>query len=288
MKRLSVLVSYALLGLVPTACGPGSNPPDPGVSTESAPAVDVSQLAISVSGRAEVLPEAARFLAAQGQPVPSLQGRAISVEEPLRLLLRDASARFGTSPLAEDGAFRVDDVHVRDVHLGLGAGFELEGFARTTTVLFDTALPNTRPRTDVINARAWAVPLAFHDALGQAVGEERLRTLSQGRAGTLLEAGFVLGRVVDAQGQPVPGARVTVNHEDLAGRVFYPSDDFASASQGPEGTGASGLFLFVGSGGEAETFRLGVDGLEDYKARNAGTAPGVGLVLTLYPGNLQP
>lgn len=286
MKRLSVLVSCALLGVVPTACGPGSNPPDPGVRTENAPSTELEHLAISVSGRAEVLPEASQLLAAQGQPVPSLQGLAVSVEEPLRVLLRDASARFGSSPLAEDGAFRVNDVPVRDVHLGLGAGVESEGFARTTTVLFDTVLPNTRPRTDVINARAWAVPLAFHDALGRAVGEERLRTLSNGRAGTLLEAGFVLGRVVDAQGRPVPGARVAVSHEDLGGRVFYPSDDFTTAGQ--EGTGASGLFLFVGTGGEAETFHLRVEGLEGYRLRNAGTAPGVGFVLTLSPGHLQP
>jgi hypothetical protein len=218
--------------------------------------------------------------------VPSLQGLPVSVEEPLRVLMHDASARFGTSPLSEEGAFRVTDVPVRDVHLGLGAGVEAEGFARTSTVLFDTALPNTRPRTDVINARAWAVPLAFHDALGRAVGEARLRTLSDGRAGTLLEAGFVLGRVVDAQGRPVTGARVTVDHEELAGRLFYPSEDFASAGQ--EGTGPSGLFFFVGSGGEAETFHLRVDGAPDYKLRNAGTAPGVGLLLTLSPGTYQP
>lgn len=286
MKRLSVLVSCAFLGVVPAACGPGSNPPDPGVRTENAPAIDMEHLAISVSGRAELLPEAARLLAAQGQPVPSLEGLPVSVEEPLRVMLRDASARFGTSPVSAEGAFRVDDVPVRDVHLGLGAGVEAEGFARTSTVLFDTALPNTRPRTDVINARAWAVPLAFHDALGRAVGEERLRTLTDGRAGTLLEAGFVLGRVVDAQGNPVAGARVTTDVQALSGRLFYPSDDAATVGQ--ETTGPSGLFLFVGSGGEAETFHLGVDGAPDYRLRNAGTAPGVGLVTTLSPGAYPP
>jgi hypothetical protein len=285
-RRLSVLASCALLGMVPVACGPDSNPPDPGVRTENAPAIDENHLTISVSGHAEVFPEAAQLLSAQGQPVPTLQGLTLSVEEPLRLLLRDGSARFGTSALAEDGTFRVDAVPVREVHLGVGAGFEHEGFARTTTVLFDTALPNTRPRTDVIGARAWAVPLAFHDALGRAVGEPRLRALSDGRAATLLQAGFVLGRVVDAQGRPVPGARVTVDREDLAGRVFYPSVDLASAGQ--EGTSPSGLFLFVGAGAQAEAFHLGVDGPQGHPWHNAATAPGVGLVLTLHPGRHRP
>lgn len=285
MKRLSVLIRCALLGVVSLACGPGSNP-DPGVSTEEVPAVDQEHLTISVFGRAEVFPEAAALLAAQGQPVPSLTGIPVSVEEPLRVLLRDASARFGTSTLSEDGAFRVDDVPVREVHLGLGAGFEVEGFARTTTVFFDTAVPNTRPRTDILDAHAWAVPLAFHDALVRALGEERLQTLSEARARTLLEAGFVLGRVVDAQGQPLAGARVEVEPSELAGRVFYPAEDFSGVSE--EATGPHGLFVFVGTGGEAEAFLLRVDGQEDYPPRNAGTAPGVGLALTLTPSTSQP
>jgi hypothetical protein len=286
MKRLSVFLSCALLGLVPTACGPDVNPPEPEVRTENAPAVDFAGLSISVSGRIALLPEAAQLLAAQGQPLPTLAGLPLTVEEPLRVLLNDPTARFGTSPLAEDGAFRVDDVPVSEVHLGLAAGLDHPGFARTTSVLFDSAVTGTRPRTDLINSRAWVVPLAFHDALSRAVGEPRLRALSEGRAATLQEAGYVLGRVVDAQGRPVSGARVAPDREDLAGRVLYLSEDLTSVNEG--GTSPNGLFLLVYSGADALAFKLGVEGQPDYRWRNVGAVPGVGLVLTLYPGRLPP
>ncbi|XXF78526.1 carboxypeptidase regulatory-like domain-containing protein [Myxococcaceae bacterium GXIMD 01537] len=285
MKRLSVLVSCAFLGVAPAACGPGTNP-EPALRTEEAPAIDLENLTLSVAGHAELFPEALPLLAARGEPAPALQGLSLHIEEPLRVMLRDTSARLGTGTVAEDGAFRVDDVPVRDIHLGLGAGFEQEGFARTTTVLFDTAVPNTRPRTDLVAARAWAVPLALHDALSRAVGEPRLRALSQGRAGTLLESGFVLGRVVDAQGRPVPGARLQPDRPAVTGHVFYPSPDLSTA--GEEATSASGLFLVVGTAGEAEAFRLSVEGQETYMEHNAATAPGVGLVMTLGPGRFQP
>jgi hypothetical protein len=286
MKRLSVFLSCALLGVVPAACGPSANPPEPEVRTENAPAVDYAGLSISVSGHIALLPEAARLLASQGQPLPALGGLPLAVEEPLRVILNDPTARFGTSPLAEDGAFRVDSVPVSQVHLGLAAGLSHPDFARTSCVLFDSAVTGTRPRTDLINARAWVVPLAFHDALSRAVGEPRIRALSEGRAATLQEAGYVLGRVVDLEGRPVPGARVAPDREDLAGRVFYPSEDLASV--GEAGTSANGLFVLVYSGADALAFKLGVEGAPDYKWRNAGAVPGVGLVLTLFPGRLPP
>lgn len=285
MKRLSVLVSCALLGLAPAACGPGSTS-DPGMRTENAPATDEANLVLNVSGHAELLPEAVSYLASQGQPAPSLQDIPLILEEPLRAMLRDPEARFSTSPLAEDGAFRFEDVPARNVHLGLSAGIEHEGFARTTSVLFDTAVSNTRPHLDIISARAWAVPLAFHDALTRAVGVERIRTVTQGRASSLQEAGFVLGRIVDAQGRPVAGAHVKPDREEFSGLVFYPSEDLASAGQ--EGTAGSGLFVLVWTGGAPEAFRLTVDGQDAYLPRNVGGAPGLGFVLTLYPGAYAP
>ncbi|MFP2913245.1 carboxypeptidase regulatory-like domain-containing protein, partial [Pyxidicoccus sp. 3LFB2] len=106
------------------------------------------------------------------------------------------------------------------------------------------------------------------------------------KATTLRDAGFVLGRVVDADGRPVAGARVAPDRTELADRVYYPTTDFSAVSQ--DGTGADGLFLYVHSGADAETFRLSVEGAEGYTPRNVGAAPGWGLVLTVYPGSFPP
>ena len=45
--------------------------------------------------------------------------------------------------------------------------------------------------------------------------------------GTLIEAGCILGRVVGASGQPVTGVTVVPTTPSLAGRFFYPKDDFS-------------------------------------------------------------
>lgn len=260
--------------------------PDPGSQTEDAQIVDLDNLLISVDGRAEVLPEAARWLTDRGQPPPSLAGLPIVIEEPLRVEVNDDAATFGAGTLSEEDGFSVSDVPVKDIHLSLAAGVQDEGFARSATIIFDTALTGSRPRTDVIDARVWALPLAFHEALSRAVGDETLQTLTDGRGRTLLEAGFVLGRVVDAKGNPVAGARVRLDRGELANRLFYPSEDLSQMGQ--QGTSANGLFVYVHTGADAETFRVSIHGSEDYLWRNAGATPGQGLVLTLFPGTLAP
>lgn len=274
-----------VLGLT-SGCGSDGSAPDPGVRTEDAEAVDLDNLRIRVSGRAEVLPEARRLLEARGQPVPSLEGVPVSIEEPLRVSVNDVNASFGTSSLAADGAFSVDEVAVREVHQSLAAGLTAPGLVRTATVIYDTVFTGSRPRTDLVDTRAWALPEAFHDALSAAVGEPRLRGHTGDKATTLRDAGFVLGRVVDADGRPVAGARVTPDRGELADRVYYPTADFSGVGQ--DGTSAEGLFLYVHSGADAETFRLSVEGTDRYTPRNVGAAPGWGLVLTVYPGNFPP
>jgi len=285
MKSSCLPACCALLGLSLAACGFGSIP-DPGARTEDAQIVDLDNLLITVHGRVELLPEAARLLSAQGQPPPALAGLPLVIEEPLRVGVSDPSATFGTGTLDEDGGFSISDVPVKDIHLSLAASLTHEGFARASTIVFDTAFTGARPRTDVIDTRVWAVPLAFHDALTQAVGPEALRLHTEGRAQTLLQAGFVLGRVVDEAGKPVAGARVRLDRGELADRLYYPSEDLARLGQ--EGTSANGLFLYIHSGTDAETFRVNVHGTELYVWRNAGAIPGHGLVLTLFPGTYAP
>lgn len=285
MKSSCLLASLALLGLNLAACGSGSMP-NPGANTEDAQIVDLDNLQITVRGRAELLPEAARLLADQGQPPPPLAGVPLVIEEPLRVGVNDASSTFGDGTVDEDNGFAIPDIAVKDIHLSLAAGVEQDGFSRSSTIIFDTAFTGSRPRTDIINAQVWALPMAFHDALTRAVGDEALRALTNGEARTLQEAGFVLGRVVDAKGQPVAGARVRLDRDELANRLYYPSEDLSQVSQA--GTSANGLFLYVHSGGDLETFQMSLHGSEAYVWRNAGAMAGHGLVLTLFPGTRAP
>jgi hypothetical protein len=285
MKRPCLLACCTLIGLGLAACGFGDSMPDPGSRTEEAQNVDLDSLLITVRGQAQLLPEAAWLLSAQGQVPPALGGLPLSIEEPLRMSVSDPVATFGTASLAEDGAFSVTDVPVRDIHLSLAARIDHEGFVPSSTIIFDTAFSGTRPRTDLHGARTWALPLAFHEALTRAVGEEALQAHTNGQARTLLEAGFLLGRVVDAAGQPVTGARVQLDRSELEARIYYPSEDLTQVGQA--GTSANGLFLYVHTGVEVETFRLSLHGSEAYLWRNAGATPRRGLVLTVFPGTTQ-
>lgn len=283
MKRPSFVLYCALLGL--TACGPGTSA-DSSANRNGGELSDRSDLAITVSGRAEVFPEAARLLAGGIQPVPSLEGFPLTVEEPLRVGVSDADAVLGRGEVGTDGTFSVDNVSVGDINLSLAVSLEHDGYVRASTIVFDTAFTRTRPRTDLIDTRVWALPDTFHDALTRAISEARIRAHTDDQARTLRAAGFILGRVVDASGAPRAGVQVVVDRADLAGRIYYPSEDLQSATQ--TGTSATGLFVYVHTATDSQSFGMSVQDDASYVLRNVGATPGMAIVVTLAPGNGTP
>lgn len=285
MKRSSVVLYCAVLGWVSSACGPGLES-EASADRSDSTLVDRDHLSITVSGRAELFPEAARLQMTRGQPLPSLEGFSLTVEEPLLTGVSDADAVLGRGDVGTDGTFSVPGVSVKDIHLSLAATLEHDGFVRTSSVVFDTVYTRTRPSTDIVEAHAWALPNAFHDALTRAVGESWIRALTEDRARTLRASGFILGRIVDASGAPVRGARVALDRGDLVGRVYYPAVDFQSATQ--DATSDTGLFVYVHSGADTETFGMSVQGSRDYVLRNVGATAGMALVVTLTPGTQAP
>ncbi|MBF5046304.1 carboxypeptidase regulatory-like domain-containing protein [Aggregicoccus sp. 17bor-14] len=282
MTRAALLATCVLATLW-GGCGSDG----PGASQAGVEEVDSEDLLITVSGQAAVFPEAAQYLRARSIDLPALDGLPVRIEEPLRVAVNDPDAPLATGSLATDGAYRVSEVPVRNVLLSLGAGVGDGSFSgnlmHTSTIVFDTALTQTRPRRDLVDTRAYVLPMRYVQALSYLVGEPRIRALSNGLLADLQETGFVLGRVVDAAGMPVAGARISaVDRPDLAGHVFYPSGD--AGTLGTEATDASGLFLYVHSGGNVETFRLAVEGAAGtYVPRNAGAARGLGVLMMISP-----
>ena len=285
MKRPSLVLWCAVLGSVATGCGPGPET-DPNAGRGGNTLQEGTPFAITVSGRAEVFPEAARLLEARKQALPPLDGVPVKLEEPLRLGVSDAHAVLAEGEVAAGGGFSVPDVPTQELHLSLAASLEPADCVRSATIVYDTAFTRTRPTLDIVDARAWALPNVFHDALTRSIGEAFIRAHTQDRARTLRGAGFVLGRVVDAQGAPLAGARVLIDRGELGERVYYPTADFQGATR--DATHASGLFLYVHSGADTETFALGVQGRRDYVLRNVSASTGQGLVVTLYPGSVAP
>jgi hypothetical protein len=282
MTRVALL-STLVLALLSGGCGGGD--PDPG--TAQPEEVRPEDLLITVSGQLQVFPEAAQYLAARGEALPSFSGLAMRIEEPLRVAVNDPDAPLATGGLESDNSFRVSDVPVRNILLSLSAGVGdasgSNGLMRSSTVVFDTALTQTRPRHDLVETRSYALPMPYVDGLTRVVGEDRLRALSGGQFSHLSETGFVLGRIVDAAGQPVSGARIVIDRPELAANIVYLGVE-AAAVDTPS-TGPSGLFLYPHTGGDVETFHLSVEGAPGtYVARNAGAARGLALLLTLSPG----
>lgn len=293
MKRIIwMLGGTALLSSLFVACpGPGNNGPGQDAGLD---ANDIEELdpVVTVSGTVALYPEALAWLQANGQSVPAIDGLTLRVEEPLKVALEDPTGIFGSVTLQSDGAFRVENVDTAQVNVGIAGGIRDERDAgnsdivRTATVLYDVQLHEQKPRTDLSGTKAWVLPRAYLDQLTNAVTAQRIQTVTGNQFGTLAEAGFILGRVVDQAGNPVAGVKIATSPASWANQIFYPSADLSAVDQA--GTSGNGLFVFVHNAGQTETFTFHVEGRPEYKRRNGGAATGTGLITTVFPGTTQP
>ncbi len=283
MKRLLPFLTAALV----FSCSGTPSKLDAGAD---AGVVDETPIEFDVSGTAAVHPDALNFLTDAGQPL-ALAGLTVRVEEPLRVALNDPAGVFSETKLDATATFSATKVQADLVNLGVAVGLrdEVDGgvgrVVRSATVIFDVALEGGKPTGNLTHMKAWAVPTTFHDTLTRAVTAAKVSTLTTAAATDLIHAGFILGRVVDASGQPLAGVTVEPTQAAKKERFFYPAADLATLGTS---TSTNGLFVYVHNGGDVEQFRFGVTGKADYKLRSAGAVKDACLVMTLYPGTVAP
>lgn len=290
--RTSRTVACAAAALALVACGPKAPTSDGGTDVGNDGGND-GEVIFSASGTASVYPPALAWLADAGVANPGVAGLQLRVEEPLKVALSDPLGIFGTQTLAASGDFSVSGISSELVNLGVAAGLRDESgdagtssrIVRSATVLYDVALEGVKPRGDITGGKAYAVPTGFHDQLQAAITPARILTATGGLKSSLIEAGFVLGRIVDAAGNPVAGATLTPTPADRSARFFYPN---AALDGVGTATASSGLFVFVHNASTVDTFRVNVTGDASYKQRSLGAAKDACLVVTFYPGTTPP
>ncbi len=316
MKTTRTFLQWLLLaavGALSLGCPSGGNPGGTDAGSDSGMNQNEFPI-ITVAGKVFVHPEAKGFLADAGYPELALTGLTVRVEEPLLVALdpNDPVAVFGSRTLDATGNFSVGDVRTEVVTLGIAAGVRDDSDAglrccaecgaladggcpfvpdtkvvRSATVLYDVTFANgTKPEADVRNSKAYALPSEFHAKLNAAVTPARILQLTGGTQSTLVGAGFVLGRIIDAAGVPVAGVKLSAD-STVTDRVFYPSADLSTVGTG--GTSTNGLFLYVYNGeAQPSQFPFSIQGRSEYKLRKMGAARGAGLVVTVFPGTTEP
>jgi|CXWL01.1.fsa_nt_gi hypothetical protein len=279
--------TIGLLSVIALACSPA-----PGKNDGGDDGGETGEFFVNVSGRAYVHPVGEKYLADAGLPPLSLVGLTVQVQEPLKVAVMDPDGVFGSVVLDGGGTFAVANVSTDLVNLGIAAGVRDERDAgispitKSATVLYDVILIGEKPRADITNGKAYAVPRQFHDALTAAVGEANIKALTgTTNRKTLFEAGFTLGRIIDSSGNPVSGLTVTPIPSNLANRLFYPTADLSGTQAS---TSVNGIFLYVHTGGDVQTFRYTVPGHAEYKERRAGAVKDACLVTEVYPGLTPP
>ncbi|GMU62534.1 MAG: hypothetical protein AMXMBFR34_42970 [Myxococcaceae bacterium] len=284
MKRSLLLSSLFVLA----ACSGTPSGSDAGQDSGTPPPDE-----ISVAGTVTMHPDALALLADAGAST-SVAGLTLRVEEPFKVALNNPDGVFHTQTLDAGGDFYAPVVPTELVTLGVAAGVRDDTGAnrviRSATTLYDVALMDgAKPAANITGGKGYAVPVQLHEALNGAVGEANIRTLTGSTdAGTLIAAGFMLGKVVDASGNPVAGATVEPLGSTAAvkrARLFYPAADFSGTGAA---TASHGLFVYVHNGGDVDTFQFRITGKAEYKQRNAGAAKDACLVLTVFPGTTPP
>ncbi len=278
------------LAVLPLAFGCSGTPAPVDGGTDAGEELPVE---FDVSGTVSVHPDGVAYLADAGTTL-DVAGLTARVEEPLKVALQDPLGVFSTQTLTSTGAFSASKVASDLVSLGVGVGVRDDAVpdggvprvAKSATVIYDVALEGKKPSANITGAKAYAVPMAFHDQLTRAVTPARILPLTGiNQKSTLLEAGFILGRVVDSTGKPVAGVTVAPSVAAKVDRLFYPTADLSATGAA---TSSNGLFVYVHNGGDVETFRFSITGRTDYKTRNAGAAKDACLVVTVYPGTAAP
>jgi hypothetical protein len=283
MKKL--LVSSAVLLAVAACSSPSGNDGGSGGGSGGG-AGGGGVTAFNVSGRAVVYPAAQSFTGDGGFTLVGLTAR---VEEPFKVATGAGGAIFSTTILDGDAGFGATGLSPDDIVLGVGAGIFDDGGTRVTrsaTTIYDVALNDgNKPSADIVGAKGYAIPTPFHDQLVTAITAAKIQqlTANNGPFSTLVEAGCMIGRVIDAQGAPVAG--VTVHPSSFAANFFYPTADLTGTGQA---TSSNGLFVYVHNGGMVSPFNFTIDGHTEYKQRNAGATPGACLVIDVFPGTTAP
>ena len=248
---------------------------------------------VDVSGKALVHPVGVQHLTDAGLPALSLEGLTVRVEEPLKVATGNVQQGvFGLVVLDSSGEFKAEHISTELVNLGISAGVRDERDAgvspiiKSSTVVYDVILIGEKPRMNITNTKAYAVPRQLHEALTAAVTEQTILSLTKGtNRKTLYEAGFTLGRIVDASGNPVSGLTVKPIPSDYTSRIFYPKEDLSGTQAS---TSANGLFIYVHDGGDVQTYRYTINGHPEYKERRAGAVKDACLVTEVYPGLTPP
>jgi hypothetical protein len=295
MDRWDGALAWIAAALVAGGCGPAGGTGAGGGSQAGSDASDrvVTGLMIDVSGTAAIHPAAAAWMSDRMLPLPALEGFTVRLEEPFRSALQDPNPLLGQAAIAAAGAFTVRGVDTHLLSFG-GIAAALAGgdasaqpiLVPSRTVVFDVRLHDSLPEADLTGVRVWAVPRAYEEQLTAAVSPARIQDLTARQAASLVQAGFVLGRVVDSQGNAVAGASIETDPPALGDRVFYPSADLAGVTQGA--TASNGLFVYVHTAGAFEPFAFRVKDRPEYGWRNGGVALGTGLVVSVYPGMTPP
>lgn len=270
-------------GLVLCAC-PGGGKSDGG----SGGAGGSDEVLFDVSGTAAIYPEGIGLLVDAGVST-SVAGLTLRVEEPLKVALNDPLGVFSTATLDATGSFSASMISSELVNLGVAAGVVDDAgtrAVRSATVVWDVAFEQKKPDKNLTGAKAWVLPKPLHDKLTAAITEATILGFTSNQKRTLVEAGCVLGRVVDATGAPVSGVTLTSMTASLNPKFVYPN---AALTGTGTMTSSNGLFVFVHDGSDnVAQFSFDVVGAMNYRRRSAGAAKNACLVMTVYPGATAP